>query len=370
MILENSSEYFKKEVLKMVDHIGQIDEMYDRMDKEAEEYLEKERQKQETVRLKKELISNNMSPEKRQIVECVDKAMLKQNLMFCELGEKEDKFVKEHCIYELCKERKIPHERPSFRMNRNTKDNIDIVYGFASELLDEIEVHSWNVDLIITELYRYDPRSKSQPAIEKIRRVPNHRAINPLLKALKKSKKHKNLIRSALKSYLMEQDIDLHVHSEKQIVEWASRYALINLCLHPYGEKYKEFKNVSELIETVPEVAKFIAKVGKQLNSPDPQLRIVGVKHIGADQEFLELLKRISQEDPDCKVREAAKTSLRRNHKIKVYSILNDPYTEYSPENDNSSETYEEMNQKDFDAQIEENEEYFDDIIAGLYKNQ
>lgn len=226
----------------MVDHIGQIDEMYDRMDRVAEEYLEKERQKQETVKLEKERILNNMSPEKRQIVECVDKAMVKQNLMFCELGEKEDNFVKEHCIYRLCIERNIPHEKPSFRMNSNTENNIGIVYGFAFELLDEIEIHSWNVDLIITELYRYDPRSKSQPAIEKIRRVPNHRAINPLLKALKKSKKHKNLIHSALKSYLMEQDINLQVHSQEEIVEWASRYALINLCLHPYTETPKEIK--------------------------------------------------------------------------------------------------------------------------------
>lgn len=367
MILENSYEYLKKRGDKMVDHIGQIDEMYDRMDKIAEEYLEKERKTQKNVRLEKERILNNMSPEKRQIVECVDKAMEKQNLMFCELGEKEDKFVKEHCIYKLCKERNITHEKPSFRMNQNTKDNIGIVYGFAYELLDEIEVHSWNVGLIITDLYRYDPRRKFQPAIEKIRRVPDHRAINPLLKALKKSKKHKNLIHSALKSYLMEQDIDLHVHSEKEIVEWASRYALINLCLHPYAKTPKEIKNVSELIETVPEVAKFIAKVGKQLNSPDPHLRIVAVKHLGADPEFVEILKRISHEDPDNKVREATKTSLRRNHKINVNSVLNDPYIEYLHENDNSSETYEEINQRDFNAQIEENEEYLDDIIAGIY---
>ncbi|ADZ10375.1 hypothetical protein Metbo_2160 [Methanobacterium lacus] len=345
----------------MIDQVGQMDEIFDRIDREAEEFLEIERQKEERVRLEKERILNSMSPEKRQIVECVDKAMNKQNTMFCKLSN--EQFVKEHCIYKLCKERNIQHERPSSRMNNNTEDSINIVYGFAFELLDEIEVQSWNVELIITDLYRYDPK-KSQPAIEKIRRVPNHRAVNPLLKALKKSKKHHELIYSALKFYIKEQDIDLNLYSDKDIVEWSAKYALINLCLQPYTKNHR----VSELVEAVPEFAKFIAKVGKQLNSADPQLRIVGVKHIGADKEFLEILKRISYEDPDEKVRDATRVSLRRNHKIKVQSVLNDPYTEYSPDEDTNTESYSEINRRDFEAQIEENEEYMDDIIAGLYR--
>ena len=38
--------------------------------------------------------------------------------------------------------------------------------------------------------------------------------------------------------------------------------------------------------------------------------------------------------------------------------------------NNGNSESYSDINYRDFEAQIEENEEYLDDIIAGLYRNQ
>lgn len=41
-----------------------------------------------------------------------------------------------------------------------------------------------------------------QPAIEKIIRVPDPRAVNPLLKALKMSKKHSKLILNAILAYV------------------------------------------------------------------------------------------------------------------------------------------------------------------------
>jgi len=368
------SELMKKEVYKMDDRIGQTTEIFNRMKNKAEKYIEKDRQEHEASRKEKELKLANMSSEERQIVECVDKAMVKHDMMFCKLRKNEETFVKEHCIYLLCKDQDIRHDRPSSRMDTSTKDTIGIVFGLASEILDDAEVKSWNVTLLVRDLYRYNPRNKSQPAIEKIRRVPDPRAVNPLLKALKTSNKHKSLILSALSSFLSNKDRDLGIDTNEELISWASKYALISL-LQPYSENptINVFNHTYELIETVPEYASFIAKVAMQMSSTDPMLRIVAVKQIGADTEFLEVLKRISQEDPNHKVREAARTSLYRNHKINVSSLTIDS-TEWAKdevfhqENDSKSVSYNEINRRDFENQIEENEEYLDDIISGLYR--
>ena len=86
----------------------------------------------------------------------------------------------------------------------------------------------------------------------------------------------------------------------------------------------------------------------------------------------MNVLKRISHEDPDKTVREAAKISLRRNHNFTASSLTIDSSEwvndeEFHQENDNRTESYRDINQRDFESQIEENEDYMDDIIAGLY---
>ena len=349
---------------------------FSRMKNMADEFVERDRQKHEAIRMEKELELVNMSKEERKIVEAVDAGI---NYHIVELGynfrTNEEAQVKEICEYELCKEQNIKRRRPSYRMDCSTKDSIGIIIGFASEKLRDIEVESWNVNYIIRDLYNYNPRNKSQTAIERIRIVPDPRAVNPLLKALKNSNKHRGLILDALTSYLSSlSDDTLEIDNAEEVIQWAAKYSLINLCLHPYSENPKiiPFKHISELIEAVPEFASFVAKVGIQMSSSDPTLRIVAVKHIGADPEFLELLKRISHEDPDQNVREAAKTSLRRNHNFTVGSltISSSEYANdeaFHQENDNQSESFREINQRDFADQIEENEDYMDDIIAGLY---
>ena len=98
----------------------------------------------------------------------------------------------------------------------HTKDYICIVLGEASELLDNMEVESWNVNYIISDLYNYNPKNKSQTAIERIRRVPDPRAVNPLLKAMKKSKKHHDLILSALWAYVSTHKDYMELAMKKQ----------------------------------------------------------------------------------------------------------------------------------------------------------
>ena len=328
----------------MVDRIGETTEMFNRMKNKAEELIECDRQKHEAIRMEKELELANMSKEERQIVEAVDAGI---NYHIVELGynfrTNEEAQVKEICIYELCKEQNIKRQRPSYRMDCSTKDSIGIVIGIASEKLNDIEVESWNVNYIIRDLYNYNPRNKSQTAIERIRIVPDPRAVNPLLNALKTSQKHRDLILDALSSYLSKQNDDtLEIDNVEDIKEWAAKYALIDLCLQPYSENPKTipFNRLSELIEAVPEFARFISKVGMQMSSSYPTLIIVAVKHIGADPEFLKLLKRISHEDPDKTIREAAKTSLRRNHNFTAGSLTieSSEYAideEWHQENDN-----------------------------------
>lgn len=107
--------------------------------------------------------------------------------------------------------------------------------------------------------------------------------------------------------------------------------------------------------------------------SPDPDDRIRGVRNIGRrnDNEFDEILKRIYKEDPDKRVKDAAKMLLKHkienNTKTSFNSMIGDEEVVKDDKMTKKSESYMDINQRDVEAQIEENEEYLDDIIAGLY---
>ncbi|UTB31567.1 MAG: hypothetical protein NKF70_08435 [Methanobacterium sp. ERen5] len=362
----------------MFDGIGQRHENLKELMKTSEEYVEINRHEQKQVMDKKEFELNNMSPEKRLIVESVTRALLMHEMDFgFKFKEEEAKVVKNYCIYLICKEQQIKCERPSCKMDHTREDSINIVSQAAREILEKIEVRSWNVNYIISDLYIYNPKNKSQSAIEKIIRLPNPRAVNPLLNALKKSNNHRDMILNALLAYVTtHEEYIWEVNTDESLlILWAAKYALIDICLQPFSKNAEEInlKHLSELIKTVPEYSKFILSIGVQLSSSDPNDRIRGVKNIGRrhDTLFRKVLENIYKRDPDFGVKEAAKSLLKPLNKNKSESafhsmlkaVWNDDY-----QSNQEIESYNDINNRDFEAQIEENEEYLDDILAGLYR--
>jgi hypothetical protein len=145
--------------------------------------------------------------------------------------------------------------------------------------------------------------------------------------------------------------------------------------MHPYSKNTAvvQLNRVSELIEELSEFAKFILNIGMQIASPAPNDRIRGVKNIGRsdDKLFDEILHRIFQEDPDKSVRDAAKSLLKHSNysEASFNSMIEDSWKDDNRTN-HETESYNDINYRDMEAQIEENEEYLDDIIAGRYRNQ
>lgn len=215
-----------------------------------------------------------------------------------------------------------------------------------------------------------------QPAIEKIIRVPDPRAVNPLLKALKMSKKHSKLILNALLAYVSShEDYIWEINTDDDLlIQWSAKYALISLCLQPYSKNAEvvQLNHVSELIEAVPEFSKFILDIGIQISSPDTHERIRGIKNIGRreDRLFDDVLHKIFQEDPDKSVRDAVKSLLKHsNFEASFNSMIKNAWSDDNRTN-LETESYNDINYRDMEAQIEENDEYMDDIISGLYRNR
>lgn len=343
----------------------------------ANEFVEKDRKEKNAIRMEKELRLANMSVEERNIVESVDRGLAKHEIDFgFKFDEDEARIVKEICIYKICKEKQIKCARAAYRMDHNRQDSVNIIAQEARELLDKIEVKSWNVNHVIHDLYNYNPRNKMQPAIEKIIQIPDPRAVNPLIKALK-SNKHRKIILNALLAYVSShEDYLWEVNTDNDLLcEWAAKYALISLCLSPYSKNARlvPYKRISELIEAVPGFSKFILDIGIQITSPDANDRIRGVKSIGRrdDRLFDDVLHKIFQEDPDKSVRDAAKSLLKHSNysEASFNSMIEDSWKDDNMDNSNS-ESYSDINYRDFEAQIEENDEYMDDILAGIYRNR
>jgi hypothetical protein len=366
----------KKRGGNMVDRMGHAAENLRSIRDKANEFVEKDRKEKNAIRMEKELRLANMSVEERNIVESVDRGLANHELDFkFEFDKDEARIVKEICIYKICKEKHIKCAIAAYRMDHNRQDSVNIVSQIARELLDKIEVKGWNVNHIIHDLNIYEPNNKFQPAIEKIIQVPDPRAVNPLIKALK-SNKHRKLILNALLAYVSShEDYIWEINTDDDLlIQWSAKYALISLCLQPYSNNMSiiPFNRISELIETVPRFAKFILDIGILISSPDTHERIRGIKNIGRreDRLFDDVLHKIFQEDPHKSVRDAAKSLLKHfNSEASFNSMIENSWKDDNRTN-RETESYNDVNYRDFEAQIEENEDYLDDILAGIYRNR